>query len=212
MWINASEANVLVSELIGKLRDKNTNPAEFRIYLKRLGNFLVYEAAKYFNKTSNSVETPLGQANYETISDELVIISILRAALPLSEGVLEVIPKAKVGVISASRGKKIQEEGKDFRIDCTYSNIPYLENRVALIVDPMLASGSTLSFILDQLSNQKPSKLIILCAIASDFGIKRILEKYPQATIIAGDVDQELNEKGYIVPGLGDAGDRAFNT
>lgn len=212
MWVNASEANVLIAELVGKLRNKKTNPADFRMNLKRLGNFLAYEAAKHFDKTTTTVETPLGHADYETISDEIVIITILRAALPMSEGVLEVIPKAKVGVISASRGKKIQEDGKDFRIDCAYSNIPFLENKVALIVDPMLASGSTLSFTINQLSNQKPSKLIILCAIASEFGIKRILEDHPQAIIITGDIDQELNEKGYIVPGLGDAGDRAFNT
>jgi uracil phosphoribosyltransferase len=212
MWINASEENVLISELVGKLRDKRTNPEDFRTYLKRLGNFLVYEAAKQFNKTSQNVETPLGLAKYETIGDEIVIITILRAALPMSEGVLEVIPKAKVGVISASRGKKLQEDGKDFRIDCTYSNIPFLEGKIVIVVDPMLASGSTLAFIVNQLLNQEPSKLIILCAIASEFGIKRILDKYPETTIITGDIDQRLNDKGYIVPGLGDAGDRAFNT
>ena len=212
MWINVSETNVLVSELVGILRNKETKPASFRYNLKHLGYFLAYEAAKYFNKVSKTTDTPLGKANYETIKDDLVIITILRAALPMSEGVLEVIPKAKVGIISAARGKKIQEDGKDFRIDCTYSNIPYLENKIALIVDPMLASGSTLLYIINQLQNQNPSKLIIICAIASEFGINRILENYPEAIIIAGDVDHELNERGYIVPGLGDAGDRAFNT
>jgi len=212
MLVNASETNVLISELVGKLRDKKTEPAEFRTNLKRLGNFLAYEAGSYFNKIAVSVETPLGTATYDTISDEIVIITILRAALPMSEGVLEIIPTAKVGVISASRGKKIQEDGTDFRIDCTYSNIPYLENKIAIIIDPMLASGSTLLFTMNQLLNQKPSKLIILCAIASDYGIKRILDNYPKTIIITGDIDKELNEKGYIVPGLGDAGDRAFNT
>ena len=212
MWINASEANVLISELTGKLRDKRTNPADFRTNLKRLGNFLAYEASKHFNKKEIDVETPLGTAKYNTIDEEIVIITVLRAALPMSNGVLEVIPQAKVGVISASRGKQLQKDGRDFRIDCTYSNIPYLENKSVMVIDPMLASGSTLSFILDELVNQKPSKIIVLCAIASEYGIRRILEKHQQAIIIAGDIDQELNEKGYIVPGLGDAGDRAFNT
>ena len=130
----------------------------------------------------------------------------------MSDGVLEVIPKAKVGIISASRGKKIEDDGTDFRIDCTYSNILFLENKTTIIVDPMLASGSTLSFIMKQLEVQKPSRLIVLCAIASEYGIQRILDTYPQTIIIAGDIDHQLNEKGYIVPGLGDAGDRAFNT
>jgi len=212
MWVNASQSNVLVSELIGKLRDKKTNPADFRNYLRRLGNFLAYEAAKHLNKKCINVETPLGSAKYETIKDEIVIVTILRAALPMSDGVLEIIPKAKVGIISASRGKKIEQDGTDFRIDCTYSNIPYLENKTTIIVDPMLASGSTLEFIMKQLEVQQPSKLIILCAIASEYGVQRTLEAYPQTIIIAGDIDQLLNEKGYIVPGLGDAGDRAFNT
>jgi uracil phosphoribosyltransferase len=212
MWINASKSNVLVSELIGKLRDKRTSPVDFRTYLKRLGNFLAYEAAKQFTKKSVEVETPLGKAVFETIEEDIVIVTILRAALPMSEGVLEVIPRAKVGVISASRGKQIDEDGTNFRIDCTYSNIPFLENKTAIIVDPMLASGSTLSFIIQQLEVQKPSKLIILSAIASKYGVQRIIDNHPQAIIITGEVDQELNSKGYIVPGLGDAGDRAFNT
>ena len=212
MLVDASKTNVLVSELVGKLRDKNTEPAEFRTNLKRLGNFLAYEAGNYFSKTTVSVETLLGQASYEIISDELVVITILRAALPMSEGVLEIIPKARVGIVSATRGKKLQQDGKDFQIDCTYWNIPPLENKVVLIVDPMLASGSTLLFVMRELMNQKPSKIIVICAIASEFGINRILDKYPKVTIVTGDVDEELNEKGYIVPGLGDAGDRAFNT
>ncbi len=212
MCINASEANVLISEIVGKLRDKKTIPADFREYLRRLGNFLTYEAAKYFGKSSVKTETPLGEAEYETISEEIVIITILRAALPMSEGVLEVIPNAKVGIVSAARGKMIQENGRDFRIDSDYFKVPYLENRIAIVVDPMLASGSTLLFTLQQLKNQKPLRIIVLCAIATEYAINRILEKYPQTIIIAGDIDQVLDEKGYIVPGLGDAGDRAFNT
>ncbi|MHA1197871.1 MAG: uracil phosphoribosyltransferase [Candidatus Heimdallarchaeaceae archaeon] len=212
MCINTSEANVLISELIGKLRDKETIPADFRDNLRRLGVFLTYEAANHFGRTSVKTETPLGEAEYETTSEEIVIVTILRAAMPMSEGVLEVIPEAKVGIIAAARGKMIQKDGKDFRIDCNYFNVPYLKNRIAIIVDPMLASGSTILFTLQELKNQEPLRIIILCAIATKYAIDRILENHPQAIIIAGDVDKELNEKGYIVPGLGDAGDRAFNT
>ena len=212
MWENASKNNVIVSEIIGKLRDKNTVPTDFRLYLRRLGNFLAFEAAKHLDSKTSSVQTPLGKANYNKLVDNIVIISILRAALPMADGGHETLPDASLGVISASRGKKLQDDGKDFRIDCTYTNIPYLEDKVAIIVDPMLASGSTLLFLLKQIETQKPRKIIIICAIASQYGIERIIAHNEDIIIVAGDVDTILNEKGYIIPGLGDAGDRAFNT
>ena len=212
MWVNASESSVLISQIVGKLRDKETSAASFRINLKKLGNYTAYEASKYFDSEKTSIETPLGKAEYEIIKSKIVVISILRAALPMSEGVLEALPESAVGVILASRGRKLKDDGTDFRIDCNYSNIPYLGDKIAILIDPMIASGSTLVFILDQIKNQKPLKIIVLCAIASEYGIQRILEQYPDATIIAGAIDKELNERGYIVPGLGDAGDRAFNT
>lgn len=212
MWENASKNNVIVSEIIKKLRDKNTVPTDFRLNLRRLGNFLAFEAAKHLDTKKSEVQTPLGEAEYNKLVDNIVVISILRAALPMSDGVLETLPDASLGVISASRGKKLEKQGKDFRIDCTYTNIPYLENSIVVIVDPMLASGSTLLFLLKQIETQKPKKIIVLCAIASQYGIERIVEHNPEIIIIAGDVDSILNEEGYIIPGLGDAGDRAFNT
>ncbi len=212
MLFNGSKINVLISEIIGKLRDKQTNPADFRINLKRIGNYLTYEAAKFLETEIMQIETPLGEADFKKIKTNIVVITILRAALPMSEGVLEVLPNAKAGLISASRGKKLRDDGKDFRIDCTYSSIPYLEDKIAIVVDPMLASGSTLLFTLQQIKKQKPLRIIVLCAIASQFGIERIQKEFPEVNILAGAVDKELNEKGYIVPGLGDAGDRAFNT
>jgi uracil phosphoribosyltransferase len=212
MKIDCSEESVLISEIVGKLRDRETTPASFRINLKRIGNYLAYEASKHLDTETKIVETPLGDASFSEIKDRIVVISILRAALPMSEGVLEVIPNAAVGVISASRGKMLEEGGKDFRIDCTYTSIPFLGDNIAIIVDPMIASGSTVLFLLNEIKNQKPKKIIILCAIASRYGIERILEQYPDILILAGTIDPNLNEDGYIVPGLGDAGDRAFNT
>ena len=212
MLINGSEINVLISETVGKLRNKETSPAEFRINLKRLGNYLTYEAAKFLETEKSSVETPLGKTDFRKIKKNIVVVTILRAALPMSEGVLEVLPDAKVGVISASRGKMLQKDGRDFRIDCTYTSIPFLGNKIAIVVDPMIASGSTLLFTLQQIKEQKPLKIVVLCAIASQFGTERIQKEFPEAVLITGAIDQELNEKGYIVPGLGDAGDRAFNT
>ena len=114
MWVNASETSFLISEAIGKLRDKQTPPASFRIILKRIGNFLAYEASKYLDIKTSSVETPLGTADFDEHKDDIVIISILRAALPMSDGVLEFLPDAALGVISTARGKMLEEDGTDF--------------------------------------------------------------------------------------------------
>ncbi len=212
MSINYSENSVLISEVLGNLRDIKTEPASFRSNLRKIGGYLAYEASKLLDTTQKTVKTPLGEADVIELKDQIVVITILRAALPMSEGVLEQFTNASVGVISASRGKMLDGGGKDFRIDCTYVNIPYLENKVALIVDPMLASGSTILFLLETLKEQKTKKIIVLCAIASQYGIERIKKKFPEVEIVTGDIDKILNENGYIVPGLGDAGDRAFNT
>jgi len=213
MYKNISNENLLVSQVVGTLRNKETEPAEFRFNLQKLGTYLAYEAARYFDHVEEKVETPLGVAEVRKIRDNIVVVAILRAALPMAEGVINQFSRASMGVVSASRGKMLREGGKEFRIDVPYINIPYLdESNVAIIVDPMLASGSTMLFILDHLYQQKPKKIVVLSAIASEYGINRILDKYPETIILTGDIDKELNEKGYIVPGLGDAGDRAFNT
>ena len=212
MPINCSERNALISESIGKVRNKDTTTADFRVNLKQIGRYLAYEASEFLETEELVTETPLGIASFKQIKNNIVIITILRAALPMSDGVLEVLHRAKVGIISASRGKQLQEDGKDFRIDSWYSNIPPLNDKIVIVVDPMIASGSTLLFTLQEIKNQNPLKIIILCAITSQFGADRIKKEFPDVEILAGAIDYELNEKGYIVPGLGDAGDRAFNT
>lgn len=212
MLINGSKTNILISETVGKIRNKDTTPEDFRINLKRIGSYLAYEASEFLETEELSTETPLGTAYFNEIKNNIVIITILRAAVPMSEGVLEVLHRAKVGIISAARGKQLQDDGKDFRIDSMYSSIPILEDKNVIVVDPMIASGSTMIFTLQEIKNKKPLKIIVLCAIASQFGIERIKEEFPEVIILVGAIDKELNEKGYIVPGLGDAGDRAFNT
>lgn len=212
MLINGSERNVLISEILGKIRNKETIPADFRRNLQQIGKYLAYEASRFLDTEEVSIETPLGPADFKRIKDNIVIITILRAAVPMSEGVLEVFDRAQVGIISASRGKQLQKDGKEFQIHSLYGNIPHLDDKIAIVIDPMIASGSTLLFTLREIKNKEPLKIIILCAIASQYGIDRIHEEFPESIIVTGAVDNKLNDKGYIVPGLGDAGDRAFNT
>ena len=125
---------------------------------------------------------------------------------------LDAIDNSSLGLISASRSDMIGEGGTAFRINGGYSKIPPLDNKVVFVVDPMLASGSSIKYLLNLIKDEKPSKIIVLVAIASEFGVKLIEKTYPDVDIYCGVIDKELNSKGYIVPGLGDAGDRVCNT
>jgi uracil phosphoribosyltransferase len=201
----------IISQLIGKIRDKKTEPPEFRRSLFKLGRFIAYEAAKYLSVSEKEVETPLDMAKYIKINEDIVVIAILRAALPMSDGVLDVFQDASLGIVSASRGKMLDEKGEKFEINVSYTNIPNLESKTVFIVDPMLASASTILKILALIKNQKPTQIFLLSAISARFGVEQI-KSLNFVHHISAAIDEELNSKGYIVPGLGDAGDRAFST
>ena len=202
----------LISKTIANLRNKQTAPPEFRKHLFQLGRYLAYELSKDLPTETKTVEGPFGKASFVDVGNDLVILGILRAALPMAEGVFEEFPEAHIGFLSASRGNMIGSEGKEFEISTSYAKIPVCHDKTVLIVDPMLASASTLIKIIDQLQEQQPSRLIVVSAIGTDYGIGRIEEKYPDIQIYIGIIDPVLNEIGYIIPGLGDAGDRAYNT
>ncbi|RMG31005.1 MAG: uracil phosphoribosyltransferase, partial [Methanobacteriota archaeon] len=203
------QSHPFASKTVAVLRNKETQPPQFRRALNRLGKLLSYEIAQKLDLVKKEVESPLGKANYHDFKDEISVIAILRAALPMAEGVIEEFENAHIGFFSASRSKMLDEKGRDFEIDITYSKLPNLNNHIAIIVDPMLATASTLLHVIQAVKEGKPKKVIIACAIASEYGIKRVQENHPDVEIYTGAIDAVLNEKGYIVPGLGDAGDRA---
>lgn len=202
----------LISKTIAVLRDKMTGPPEFRRRLYQLGRYLAYELAKDLPVETKTVESPLGRANFLDVGKDLVILGILRAALPMAEGVFEEFPEAQIGFLSASRGDMLDEHGRNFEIQNNYVKIPPCEGKVVLLVDPMLASASTLLTVVETIQERKPEKIVVLSAIGTDYGIGRLQTNYPDLEIFIGVIDPVLNEVGYIVPGLGDAGDRAYNT
>jgi len=201
-----------ISRCIARLRDKETSSEEFRKQMEKLGEYVTIEALGELESREEKVETPLDTATFLNIADDIVVIGILRAALPMTDGVLSIIPEASVGYLSASRGQMIEDEGKNFEILTNYSKLPDCTGRTVLIVDPMLASASTMLKAIGDVREMIPKKIIVLCALAAKFGVERIEKLYPDISIYIGALDEVLNEKGYIVPGLGDAGDRAFNT
>ena len=202
----------LVSFLLARLRDKTTDSDAFRRNLKKLGRLFAFEVTKDLDTREVQVETPLGHATHQIFKDSTVLVSILRAGLPLVDGFLDVIPNLSVGFFSASRVEKTTLSGENFKIASSYSNIPDYFGKNLLVVESVIASGSTMLKFLGSIDMMQPKKIIIICGIVSKFGLERVLAKYPSINLYTGAIDSILNADGYIVPGLGDVGDRAFNT
>lgn len=208
----------LAQEILTELRDKGTRQIQFRKGLVRLGRLMGYELMKTMRTERITVETPLGPAVGVRIPDKknIIIVHVLRASMPLVEGLIKAFPDARMGVISAKRVEEEDARAKnyEFSIRMDYINIPRIKNEDTLIIaDPMLASGSTLLKVISELRKKgRPKRLIVASVISCPFGINRVRKEFPDVEIVTAAVDPELNKKGYIVPGLGDAGDRAFGS
>jgi uracil phosphoribosyltransferase len=192
------------------MRDVNTQTdrMRFRRNMERIGEIMAYEISKILPYSMQEVETPLGIADIMLPTEQPVIASILRAGLPLHEGVLNVFDRADNAFVSAYR--KHHKDGT-FEINVEYLSCPPLQNRVLIIVDPMLATGASMEISVKRLlENGQPRQIHIVTAIASASGIAYIQRMLPKAHLWVGAIDEELTAKSYIVPGLGDAGDLAF--
>jgi len=206
--------NGYAQEILTTLRDRKTDRVKFRWGLRRLGMVMGVEIADTMDCSDVEVETPLGvKAGGVSITDarHVVVISVLRAAMPFVEGLLDVFPEARLGVVSASRveDKHLTPE-YDFKIDMPYVRVPAINSSDTLIVaDPMLASGSTQIAELDRLLRSwKPNRGIVASVLAAPLGLEKIHAHHPCVEVFTFSVDDGLDGRGYIVPGLGDAGDR----
>jgi uracil phosphoribosyltransferase len=212
MVVNLSEQYSLLCDWIGEIRDQEIqlDRMRFRRNLERIGEVAAYEISKGLAFTDREVQTPLGTATAKVLKDQPVITTILRAGLPLHQGLLNFFDKADNGFISAYR--KHQRDGT-FEIRLDYISCPELEGRVVIVSDPMLATGASLVKTIRYLREEgHPAEIHIVVAIACTVGIEYVLREEPQCRIWCGAIDDELTAKGYIVPGLGDAGDLAYGT
>ncbi len=210
MIINLSEQHSLVSNWVSELRNVNvqTDRMRFRRNLERIGEVAAYEISKDLEFEEKDIQTPLGIHVSKLLKEQPVLATILRAGLPLHQGLLNYFDQADNAFISAYR--KHRKDGS-FEISLDYISCPELEDRVIIISDPMLATGSSLVKTIQFLREEgRPKKLHIVAAIACTVGIEYVKREEPSVTIWCGDIDDELTAKGYIVPGLGDAGDLAF--
>jgi uracil phosphoribosyltransferase len=210
MVINLSEQFSLLSNWVSELRDiqVQNDRMRFRRNLERIGEIAAYEISKGMEFTEKETQTPLGISMCKVLKEQPVLATILRAGLPLHQGMVNFFDKADNAFISAYR--KHNRDGS-FEISLDYISSPELENRIVIIADPMLATGSSMVKTIQFLREEgHPREIHIVTAIACTVGIEYVQRSEPNVRVWCGAIDEELTAKGYIVPGLGDAGDLAF--
>jgi uracil phosphoribosyltransferase len=199
--------NPLIKRDITYLRDKETKEYQFRIALRRIAYCLAIEISKTFDLSERKVETPLEITAGYKLRHQIVLVPVLRAGLSLVNSFIEMIPDAKVGHIGLQR-----DEETLLPVDYYYKAPKNLEVSKVIILDPMLATGGSASAAANFLKEKGASDIIMSCLIASPEGVKKMNSEHPEIPVYTAQLDRELNENGYILPGLGDAGDRTFGT
>jgi uracil phosphoribosyltransferase len=210
MIFELSKTSSIANNFIAEMRDESIqkDSMRFRRNLERLGEFFAYEISKTLKYTEADIQTPLGIAKCNVLTEQPVLATILRAGLPMQQGMLNVFDKADCAFITAYR--KTKKSG-DFIIQMEHISAPDLEGKTVILVDPMLATGLSMVLCAKELINRyKVDKLHLVAAIASTEGVKHVKANLPKANLWLGAVDDEMTSKSYIVPGLGDAGDLAF--
>ena len=198
----------LVQHKLTLMRDETTSTNSFRQLLREISLLLAYEVTRDLPMTKRTIDTPLQEMEAPVLAGKkLALISILRAGNGLLDGVLELIPSARVGFVGLYRDEETLEPVQ------YYFKVPEsLEDRLVIAVDPMLATGNSSVAAIDLLKKSGAKNIRFLCLLASPEGVARMKEAHPDVPIVTASLDSHLNEKGYIVPGLGDAGDRMFGT
>jgi uracil phosphoribosyltransferase len=210
MVVNLSAQYSLVGDWISEIRstELQQDRMRFRRNLERIGEVAAYEISKQLPYVGKEFQTPLGIATCNVLQAQPVLSTILRAGIPLHQGLLNYFDKADNAFIAAYR--KHSRDGS-FEISLEYISCPSLQDRVLIVADPMLATGASLvKSLMYLLGHGKPLQIHIVAAIASTIGIEFAQREFDHLHIWAGDIDDELTAKGYIVPGLGDAGDLAY--
>ncbi len=210
--INLGKTDSLLNNFVAELRDKTIqkDSMRFRKNLERIGELFAYEISKTLHYSVKEVVTPLGIAEVPTLDDEIVAATILRAGLPLHQGVLNFFDKAENAFVSAYRK---YDRGGGFHIAIEYASVPNLDGKVLILADTMLATGKSIEIVYNRLlEGGKPSHTHIVCPIASVEAVEHLSKCLPARgiTLWVAAVDEELTTHAYIVPGLGDAGDLAY--
>ncbi|MBI1492529.1 uracil phosphoribosyltransferase [Halocynthiibacter styelae] len=198
----------LVQHKLTLMRQESTATAGFRQLLREISQLLAYEVTRELEMTTKTITTPMQEMDAPVLAGKkLALISILRAGNGLLDGVLELIPSARVGFVGLYRDEETLQPVE------YYFKVPEaMEDRLVIAVDPMLATGNSSVAAIDMLKKSGAKNIRFLCLLASPEGVARMKEAHPDVPIVTASLDEKLNDQGYIIPGLGDAGDRMFGT
>ena len=196
----------LAADLLTILRNKETDPPEFRQIAERLGNLLVAEALSDMATVEVEIETPLETTTGTRLRRPVVAVAVLRAGLGLLESVHTLVPDAAIGFAGVQRNEETAEPIE------YYTKFPELSSARVLILEPMLATGGSLSWAIDKVKENGAQDIVAVCVVAAPEGVEAIRANHPDVRVVAASLDRELNEHFYIAPGLGDMGDRLFGT
>lgn len=198
--------NSVIAHLVTKLRNQNTRANDFRFTISQIAKLLFYEAFQDEVLKDIEILTWRGKKVFKSFDEsKYVFIPILRAALPMLDGINELMPDSTSGFIAMKRDEET------FKSHLYYDRVPDLKGKTAVVCDPMLATGGSLSDAIDAIKNKNPKRIISLNIIAAPDGIELIKKNHPDIELFVAKIDQKL-ENAFIIPGIGDAGDRAFNT
>lgn len=197
----------LIQHKLSIIRSKDTSSKEFRELVQEVGSLMTYEATRDLEVQPVEIETPLAKTIQHELKDNIVIVPVLRAGLGMADGISDMIPHAKVGHLGLYRNESTLEACR------YYAKLPKgIENSVVILVDPMLATGNTVVSAVDIIKESGAKKIIYVGLVGVQEGIDNIVKHHPDVDIYLASKDERLNEVGYIVPGLGDCGDRLFGT
>lgn len=195
----------LVQHNLTRLRDSRTEPMEFRRVLSEVASLMIYEATRSFEVNKVSVQTPLAKTTGRSLKREVILVPVLRAGLGMLDAILQLIPNARVGFIGLKR------EESTLKANFYHKSLPAdLSKFEVLLIDPMLATGGSAVAALDLLKEHGARRMRLVSLVAGPVGVRTVRKSYPNLPIFTASVDAHVNEKGFIVPGLGDAGDRLF--
>lgn len=198
----------LLRHKLGYLRDKNTTSAEFRELIKEISRILAFEAMRDWKEMKRiDIETPIAKAKVDRIANAPVVVSIMRAGNGMLDAVLSMIPFASVGFIGIYRDKFIHTT-----VEYYFKMPADIAGKMAILVDPLVSTADTMIAAIDRLKSYEVKEIRILTILASSFAIEKIHQLHPDVKILTLNVEKEINELGYLVPGLGDAGDRLYQT
>lgn len=197
----------LITHKLAIMRSKDTSTKDFRQNLDEIAGLMAYEITRDVPTCDVVVETPMGDCNTKTLATDIVLVPILRAGLGMVNGICDLVPTVKVAHIGLYRDEETLEPHEYF---AKYPKC--MDNAVVMIVDPMLATGGSANAAITMVKRQGAKNIRLVCLVGAPEGVKAVEEQHPDVDIYLAALDEKLNEKGYIVPGLGDAGDRIFGT